>query len=158
MAEEEKKPNNLIIAIIIMLALFVVLEGCAVLIGTIDTGGYPASVAAIIETFKFIFAAAPFAIAIGFGRNLTGYAINWLRAKRKEEETVDYSIKWLAETVTKFEGWIVLATPFVNVILLNLPIEHKALGMAVSGAGLALIDMLFSEIKKVIAHFKKEPG
>ena len=158
MAEEKKEINPLIIAIVIILALFIVLEACAVLIGTINTEGMPAALVAIIEACKFIFAAAPFAIAIGFGRNITGYTINWLRGKRKEEETADYSIKWLAETVTKFEGWIVLATPFVNVILLNLPFEHKALGMAVSGAFFALADMLFSEVKKIIADIRKEPG
>lgn len=155
---EEKKPNTLIIAILIMLALFTVFETCAALLAMIDTTGMPASVAKVVEAFKFIFAAAPFAIAIGFGRSFTGYAINWLRAKRKEEPTADYSIKWLGETITKFEGWIVLVTPFVNVILLNLPLEHKAIGMAVSGAAFALLEMLLSEIKNVIAESRKEPG
>lgn len=154
----EKKLNSLIVAIVIILALFVVLETCAVLLGTIDTSDMPNNVASIIEAFKFVFAAAPFAIAIGFGRSIYGFSVNWLRANRKKEETTDYSLTWLGETIIKFEGWIVLVTPFVNVILLNLPLEHKAVGMVIAGAVFAFLDILFSEIKKLIADVRKEPA
>lgn len=147
----EKKPNMLILAVLVVIAVFTVLAGAAEMIDSCDVTMWPTPIVDILVACKWVLVATPIAIAIGFGRNLVGYGMKWLRVKRTNNgENVTYSMTWMTETMVKFEGFIVVVTPFINGIILNLPEEQKALAMAATGGLFALIDMLLSEIKRVM--------
>lgn len=138
------------LVIVGLVAAFLVLSVGAVLIQEWNVTGQPETVVLIANGLKLVLTATPVAMAIGVGRNLVGYAVNWIRAKREGDEAAEYSSKWLLETVVKFEGWIVVITPLIELIAQYLPGEKKMTVLVIAGAVFATIDMLFSEIKKLL--------
>lgn len=146
---ENKKYNPAILAAVFVVAAFILLEALSGIVNTLDASGYPETVAMLIGGVKWIFSTAPMAVAIGFGRNYVGYIINWIRAKRKNEPSAEYSMTWLSETVVKMQGWILLVTPFIEVIVTSVGPEYKQAATIIAGAIFVFFDMALSEIKRI---------
>lgn len=139
-----------------MLALITVLGIVSATLSTVDTSTLPPALVGVVEVLKYGFLAAPIALGLGFARNLVGYGIAWLRESRKDDlEEIEYSMKWLSQTLVTFNGWVLTVTPFVDIFIMQLPPEQKAVAMTVTGSAFAMIDLLISEIKHVIGALKQ---
>jgi hypothetical protein len=113
----------------------------------------------LAPVFSFIqaaFIAAPVAVAFALGRNLYGYGIKYIEAKKAAGPIEAYSLTWLGQTVIKFEGVIVLFTPFitalVDLIKAQPGIAPYQIQMITTGTAalFAFIDILLSELKKIV--------
>jgi hypothetical protein len=151
---EKPKLNPLIIGIVVCLAAFAALSVAAAKVQEITPTPELAAIVAFIQAAVI---AAPVAVAFALGRNLYGYGIKYLEAKRMANATVEvYSLRWLGETVVKFEGVLVLFTPFiialVDLIKAQPGITPYQIQMITTGtaAFIAFIDILISELKKII--------
>lgn len=117
------------------------------------------TLAFVVEGAKYILIVTPIAILIGFGRNIFGYAINWIRAKKAKEPAVEYQLSSLAKTLVTFEGIIVIATPLINLIVAAIFRQYwpELLPQATlaTGALWGLIDMFVSELKRALAEANK---
>ena len=146
--------NPLIIGIVICLAAFAALSIVAARIQEMTPAGELAPVTTFIQVSVM---AAPVAVAWALGRNLYGYGMKYLAAKRASGPVETYSLKWLGETAVKFEGILVLFTPFVSGIvdLIKVtpgltPYEIQLITTG-TAAFIAFIDIFVSEIKKIVA-------
>jgi len=151
---EKPKLNPLIIGIVICLAIFAALSVVAAQIQQMTPAGEFAPVITFIQVSVM---AAPVAVAWALGRSLYGYGIKYLAAKRAGSPTETYSLKWLGETTVKFEGILVLFTPFVSGIVDLIkttpgltPYEIQLITTG-TAAFIAFIDILLSELKKILA-------
>lgn len=152
---EKNNARTITIAIVLCIALFAVFSVIALNIENIDISTVPNELAPYIETLKWIFTATPVAIAFAGGRGIYGYAVKWLRLKRTGgDEAVDFSLKWLTETIAKFEGFIIVVTPVISMFIEMLPPENRQLAMVVTASLWALISILFSEIKRIVAEVR----
>jgi len=151
---EKPKLNPLIIGIVICLAAFAALSVVAVKIQEITPTPELAPVVAFIQAAVI---AAPVAVAFALGRNLYGYGLKYIEMKRGVKPLDTYSLAWLGQTVIKFEGVLVLFTPFiialVDLIKTTPGITPYQIQMITTGtaAFIAFIDILLSELKKILA-------
>lgn len=152
----EQKPNKLFIAFIVVIALVFALEIVSIVLSQIDVSTLPPELVGVVGILQYIFLAAPIAVGLGFARNLTGYAIAKLREARKENpKEIDYSMKWLGQTLVTFNGWVLIATPFIDQFITTLPVEHKAVAATIAASVLAMIDLFLSEVKHTVTEVKK---
>ena len=152
---EKNNARTITIAIILCIALFAVFSIIALNVENIDMSTVPNELVPYIEALQWIFTAAPIAIAFAGGRGIYGYAVKWLQMKRTGgDEAVDFSLQWLTETMAKFEGFIVVVTPVINMFVGMLPPEQKQLAMVITASLWALISILFSEIKRIVADVR----
>lgn len=146
----QEKTNKLVIAIMLIFVALSVTSVVSALIQNVDVSGEPQYIIVIVEGAKYVLTSVPVAIVVAVGISMGGYVINWLGAQRQNSPTVEYSVKWLAHTVGRVEAWIVVVTPLVDAIVLNLPPEQKYIAMLVTGSLFALIDIILSEIQRTI--------
>lgn len=145
----------LIVAILVVIVSFTVLEWAAFEIAKVDVSTIENStVVSIIMILRPILMGAPIAIAIGFGVNLRGYLAKYLKEKRQNEPHSDYSFTWFTETIVKFEGFILVVTPFIEVVIQNAPPKYKAAAMLAAAGVFAIFKIALSELKGVIADTK----
>ena len=147
--------NPLIIGIVICLAAFAALSVVAAKVQEITPTPELAPIVAFIQAAVI---AAPVAVAFALGRNLYGYGIKYLEVKKANTGSIEaYSLKWLGLTVARFEGVLVLVTPFiiglVDLIKVQPGITPLQLQLITTGTAslFAFIDILLSELKKVLA-------
>lgn len=152
---EKGKPDMLIVAVLVVIVSFGLLEWAAIEIVKIDlTTIENAYIFNFVRFVRPVLIGAPIAIAIGFGLNLRGYLTKYLREKRKNEPHADYSFTWFSETIVKMEGFILCVTPFIEVVIQNAPPEYKAAAMAAAAGAFAIFKIALSELKNTIADTK----
>lgn len=154
----QEKTNKLVIAVILIFAALSVTSVVSGLIQNVDVSGQPEYIVVVVEGAKYVLSSVPVAIIVAVGISMSGYMINWLAAQRQNSPTVEYSIKWLAHTVGRVEAWILVATPFVDAVVLNLPPQQKQIAMLISGSLFALLDLILSEIQRTIKKVKQNPN
>lgn len=159
MSEKEKNRfQPLILTLILVVAVFGVLQTASVIVQGIDTSELAEPLVPIVEGAKYILLSIPVVLAIGFGRNLTGYLMNAIRAQLKDEPAPGYNISRLSKTLIQFEGWVLTVTPFMQLFIEALPQEERMIAMYVSAGVLAVIDMTLSELKRIMAELNPKPG
>jgi hypothetical protein len=129
------------------------------MISNLDTSNMHPTIAFIVEGAKYVLIVTPIAIFIGFGRNIFGYVINWIRQKKAKEPTVGYDLLTMTKTIVTFEGIVVVTTPLINlfvaVLFRQYAPEHLAQATAATAALWALLDMFLSELKRAISEAQK---
>lgn len=152
-ALSEKKPNMLVVALIVV---FVALGATTIIsnyLATVDTSGFPDGIVYFVEGAQYVLLSVEVAFLVGYSRNISGFIVKKLTAERKKSvEKVDYSFTWMLETVGKFEGVLISATPFIEMFVP--PGNQKAAMLALAGL-FALIDIIYSETKALMAEVKK---
>lgn len=142
------KVNKLIVAIVIMLVAVAVTGSVATILSSIDVATIDPDLVVIVEGVTYLAMATSVALSTGFARNLVGYGAAWLHHKRTESPgEFKYSLTWMFETVGIAEGWVITVTPLVNALIADLGATKAAV---VVGAIWCLIDLVFSEYKKVV--------
>ena len=153
---EEKKPNMLFIALIVVAIALAVTTVISVHLSSIDTSEIPTELVFIVEGAQYVFLTIEVAIGTGYLRNISGFIVKLLKVKRKKSvEKVDYSFTWMVETIGKFEGVLLTATPFVEMLV---PPGYKKTAMLALAGLFALIDIIYSETKALMAEVQKKPG
>lgn len=152
---ENQKPNMLILGLIIVLASVSVIIYVSQQLQVIDLTGQPEQIVTFVNAIKLVFASSAIAIAIGFSQNITLYIAKWLRVKRTEEPAdVNYSLKWMTQTILKFEAVLLAATPFVEIFAQNMPPPQRQILIAGIGGFFAIVQLLIAELKRVIQETK----
>jgi|GEM_PF-4927271 len=150
----EKKPNMLIIGVILVIAALSVAATVVDIVRPLDLSTYPPAIAYILGGVKYILIVTPIAILVAFGRNIFGFGINWIREQRNGDSHVEYSLSWLAQTIVTFEGVIIVATPLVTliagVVFKEFWPAYESEAMIVIGSLWALIDLTISELKRAL--------
>jgi len=153
---EDKKPNMLIIGLILVLASVSVIIYVSEQLQFLDLTGQPEQIVTFIQGLKIVFSSSAIAIAIGFSQNITLYLAKWLRVKRtKETADIEYSLKWMTETILKFEAVILAATPFVEIFAQNMPPHYRPILVAGVGGCFAIVRLLIAEVKHAIEATRK---
>ena len=152
---EKGKLNMLIFAVLLVIVSFTVLEWAAFEIGKVDVSTIDNTVVAnAVRILRPVLMGAPVAIAIGFGVNLRGFLAKWLKEKRQNEPHSVYSFTWFSETIVKFEGFILVVTPFIEVVLQNAPPEYKSVAMVAAAGIFAIFKIALSELKGVLKDIR----
>jgi len=147
------RPSMFWVGVLTFLCLLGVFSALAGTVSTIDVSVQPEIVRHIVGFAKVFFTVTPIAIAVGYARHFFGYGRAFLWAKRHDQE-IQYSITWMLETITKFEGVVLTATTFINEIVVHLPQEQKATAAATIAGLWALIEFIFSEFKRTLQPLK----
>lgn len=155
-AVSSEKPSRFWIGVLAFLCILGVTSGLAAAVVQIDVSGQPDFIVYVVEAVKAVLISTPVAVAFGYGRNIFGFGNALLKAMRKEED-IQYSVIWMLQTLTRFEGVVVTATTFINQVVVNLPPEQKAIAAAATASLWALIEFIFSEAKGFLQALLK-PG
>lgn len=151
-----EKPSAFWIGILAFLCILGISSVAAAGVVQIDVTGQPDFIVYIVEAVKAVLISTPVAVAFGYGRNIFGFGNALLKARRKEKE-IQYSVTWMLQTLTRFEGVVVTATTFLDQVVMNLPPEQKAIAAAATASLWALIEFIFSEAKGFLGSIL-EPG
>ena len=153
---ENEKPNMLVIGLILVLVTISVIIYVSQQLEVLDLSGQPEQVRTILEGVKIAFSSAAIAIGIGFSQNIALYATKWMRVQRTNEPAnIEYSLKWMSETILKFEAVILAATPFVEIFAQNMPPRYRQVLVAGVGGFFAITLLVIREVKRVIEDVRK---
>lgn len=145
----------MLIALFVVAVAFAVTAAVSNALTNVDTSGMPDEAVFLIEQAQYVFLTLEVAVGTGYLANISGFIVKWLNVKRRNSvESVDYSMTWLVETVGKFEAVLITATPFMQLIV---PPAYKETAMLALAALFALIKVIYSETKRMMAEVKK-PG
>lgn len=145
----------LIIAVLIAVIAAGVFTAVSAALSEVDVSTQPAELQPVIVIVKVAFTSTAVAVTFGFIRNITGFIVKWIRANRSEgNKDVTYSLKWFVETMVKFEGVILVATPLIDSFIGALPGEYKPVAMAATAAAFGFFDIVLSEVKGAMFAMK----
>ena len=122
-------------------------------VATVDVSDQPEVTGYIMVFAKVFFMVTPIAIAVGYARHFFGYGRAFLWAKRNGQK-IQYSVTWMLETITRFEGVVLTVTAFINEVVMQLPPEQQATAAATTASLWALIEFIFSEFKRTLQPLK----
>jgi FAD/FMN-containing dehydrogenase len=152
-AVSSEEPSKFWSGVLAFLCILGVTSGLAAAVVQIDVSGQPDFIVYIVEAVKAVLISTPVALAFGYARNIFGYGNALLKAIRRKEE-LSYSATWMLQTLTRFEGVVVTATTFIDLVVMSLPPEQKAIAAAATASLWALIEFIFSEAKSFLETLK----
>lgn len=151
-----EKPSTFWIGILVFLCLLGVSSAAAAAIMQVDLTGQPEVIVYLVSGVQAVLISSPVAVAFGYARNVFGFGNAVLRAMRKDQD-LQYSVTWMLQTIIRFEGVVVTATTFLDLVVLNLPPEQKVIAASVTASLWALIEFIFSKGKGFLQALL-EPG